>query len=340
MFEEEEYQGIIDLFADRPRTLSSEELMYVAQSYMNVGDIQNGLTYANMATQKDKNNAKTHFVTGVLHNAAESYNNAIKSLEEAIRQAPGEANYYTALGDSYYGLGKNEEAMLYYQKAAFLNPPSEKAYFMIASLYALQDKEKESLDAFYTAKSKIANDKELYVTVLYNIGKMEYDNYSYQKAINAYNDLIAHFPDDYYSHEKLVQCYNGLDQTDKANLQKAKLYTAYKKGLLNAISISDRFCFDQFKVGDKEIVAYERYEDYTSGPIVKRIFYIIDNHSNISATILQRHISPDGYTFVMTKNGTEYTYADEISGENPKYPSLKAYISDIVTGRITAINTK
>lgn len=340
MFEEEHYQGIIDSYGSRPRTLSSEELMYVAQAYMHLGDYQNGLTYANMAIQKDINNAKTYFVTGVLYNTEGDYNNAIKSLEEAIKRAPEEANYYTALGDSYYGLEKHEEALLYYKKATFLNPPSEKAFFMIATIYASQGKEKESLEAFYKAKSKIVSDKELYVTVLYNIGKMEYDRRSYQKAISAYNDLIAHFPDDYYSYEKLVQCYYGLDQIGKANLQKAKLYTAYKKGLLDSSSISEQFCFDHFKAGDKEIMAYERYEEFVSTPMVKRVFYVIDNYNNISATILQIATSKNGYTFTMTKNGTEYTYADEVSGQNPKYTSLKAYVSDIVTGRITAISTK
>ncbi|MDR1089890.1 MAG: tetratricopeptide repeat protein [Prevotella sp.] len=340
MFEEEQYQEIIDLYANNSGTLSSEDLMYIAQSYMNLGDIQNGLTYANMATSKGINNARTYFVTGVLYNANGDYNNAITSLEKSIGLAPNEANYYAALGDSYYGQENYEEALLYYKKATFLEPASEKAFFMIATIYATQGRENESLNAFYTAKAKITGDKELYVTVLYNIGKMEYDKGAYQKAINAYNDLISYFPDDYYSYEKLVQCYYGLNQIGKANLQKAKLYTAYKNGLLGSTSISDRFCFDQFKIGDKEIVAYERFEEFASKPVVKRIFYVVNSYGNISATILQKSISKNGYTFTMTKNGTEYTYADEVSGLNPKYTSLKAYVSDIVTGKSTAVSSK
>ncbi|MFV0536162.1 MAG: tetratricopeptide repeat protein [Dysgonomonas sp.] len=340
MFEEEQYQGIIDLYTNNSGILSSEDLMYIAQAYMNLGDIQNGLTYANMATQKESNNARSYFVTGVLYNANEDYNNAIKTLEKAITLAPGEANYYTALGDAYYGLERHEEALLYYKKAVLLKPVSEKAFFMIATIYASQNKENESLNAFYKAKANIVNDKELYVTVLYNIGKMEYDKGSYLKAIKAYNDLISYFPDDYYSYEKLVQCYYGLNQIGKANLQKAKLYTAHKNSLLESTSISDQFCFDQFKIGDKEVIAYERYEEFSSKPIVKRIFYVVDNYRNVSATILQNSISKNSYTFTMTKNGTEYTYADEVSGLNPKYNSLKAFISDIVTNKLTAVSFK
>ncbi|MDR1706846.1 tetratricopeptide repeat protein [Dysgonomonas sp.] len=340
MFEEEQYQSIIDLYTNNPGILSSEDLMYVAQSYMNMGDIQNGLTYANMATQKESNNARTYFVTGVLYNANGDYNNAIKALEKAIELAPKETNYYTALGDSYYGLEKYEEALLYYKKATSLKPVSEKAFFMIATIYASQNKEDESLNAFHKAKASIVDDKELYVTVLYNIGKMEYDKGSYQKAINAYNDLISYLPDDYYSYEKLIQCYYGLNQISKANLQKVNLYTAHKNGLLESTSISDQFCFDQFKIGDKDIVAYERYEEFTSKPIVKRIFYVVDSYGNVNATILQKNISKNNYTFTMTRNGIEYTYADEVSGPNPKYTSLKAFISDIVTNKLTAISFK
>lgn len=340
MFEEDQYQEIIDLYANNSQILSSEDLMYIAQSYMNLGDVQSGLTYAHMATSKEINNARAYFVTGVLYNANGDYNNAKTSLEKAIELAPEEANYYAALGDSYYGQENYEEALSYYKKATLLKPASEKAFFMIATIYATQGKENESLNEFYTAKAKITSDKELYVTVLYNIGKMEYDNGSYQKAINAYNDLLSYFPDDYYSYEKLIQCYCGLNQIGKANLQKTKLYTAHKNGLLESTSISDRFCFNQFKIGDKEIVAYERYEEFASNPIIKRIFYVVDSDGNISETILQKSISKKSYTFTMTKNGTEYTYADEVSGPTPKYTSLKAYISDIVTGKLTAINSK
>jgi tetratricopeptide (TPR) repeat protein len=340
MFEEDQYQEIIDLYANNPQTLSSENLMYIAQSYMNLGDIQSGLTYANMATSKEINNARAYFVTGVLYNADGNYKNAKASLEKAIELAPEEAIYYAALGDSYYGQENYEEALFYYKKATLLKPASEKAFFMIPTIYATQGKENESLNAFYTAKAKIVSDKELYVTLLYNIGKMEYDKGSYQKAINAYNDLLSYFPDDYYSYEKLVQCYYGLDQIGKANLLKAKLYTAHKNGLLEPTSISDRFCFDQFKIGDKEIVAYERYEEFVSKPVIKRIFYVVDSDGNISGTILQKSISKKGYTFTMTKNGTEYTHADEVSGPTPKYTSLKAYISDIVTGKLPAISSK
>ena len=340
MFDEEQYQSIIDSYTNNSGILSSEDLMYIAQSYMNLGDIHNGLAYANMATQKDSNNARTYFVTGVLYNADEDYKNAIKALEKAITIAPQEANYYTALADSYYGQEKYDEALLYYQKATTLKPVSEKAFFMIATIYASLNKEEESLNAFYKAKVNIANDKELYVTVLYNIGKMEYDKGSYQKAIDAYNDLTSYLPDDYYSYEKLVQCYYGLNQIGKAKLEKAKLYTAHKNGLLESTSISDQFCFDQFKIGEKEVVAYERYEEFISKPIVKRIFYVVDSSQNVNATILQKSISKDSYTFTMTKNGTEYTYADEVSGQKPKYSSLKAYISDMVTGKLMTISSK
>lgn len=338
MFDEEQYQGIIDTYANRPRTLSVEELMYVSQSYMFLNDTQNGLKYADLAAQKDKDNAMVYFVKGVLYNNEGNYKEAISNLDQAIRIRPQQANYYTALGDSYYGLEDFDSALSNYQKAISTTPPSERAYFMIGTIYASQGNEKEALKAFYQGKSNVKSDKELYVTILYNIGKMEYDGGSYEKAANVYKDLLNHFPDDYYSYEKLVQCYNGLDQIGKANLQKTKLYAAYKKGLLESSSISDRFCFDQFKAGTKDIVAYERYEEFSLIPMVKRLFYVLDENGNIESTILQNCISRDSYSFVMTKNGVEYVYRDELSGKNPKYTSLKAYISDIVTGKIKPEN--
>lgn len=337
LFKEEQYQQIINIYAPQASSLSAEELMYVAESYMYLGDSQNGLKLAELAFQKDKQDSRIYFVTGVLYNNEGEYNKAINKLEEAIKRSPKESNYYAALGDSYFGLEDYDKALLNYKKATNLNPPAEKAYFMIASIYANQNKEKEALDAFYTAEKRITKDKEMYVTTLYNIGKIEFDNKAFDKAAKTYSELLTYLPDDFYSSEKLIQCYNILGEYDKANNEKASLYKAYSDSKLMGSSISNEFCFDQFVVDSKEVIAYERYQSKSEKAFVKYTFYVINGDGNIeySLTLEDTPSSDNKRILVVAKNmGNERSKYNIEFSNTVGYSTIKPYIIDIISGKI------
>lgn len=337
MYQNEQYQEIIDRYAARPRSLSAEELIYVAQSYLRLEDMEGATIFSQMAIQKDPKYAEAYYVDGVITNMIGNHSQAIIRLRRAITLSPDQSDYYIALGDVYYAQEKYNEALSEYKRALKVPNPSEKAYYMIGVAYMGLNDEKQALEAFYEAKEKNVNDKELYVTVLYNIGKTEYDNRRYKIALVSYKELIDYFPDDYYSYEKLVQCHNALKEYDDANKNKEVLYSAHSRGQLNGTSLADMFGIEDFLVNSKNIQGYERYEDVAENTIVKNIFYVLDSTGNIESSLFLEY-TPDGDnrikgSIIMTKGAERFSCGVKFS-DRVSYPVLKQAIVDIVSGKI------
>jgi len=338
MYENELYKEIIDQYSGKPRTLSAMELIYVAQSYLQLEDLENATIFAQMATKKDPRYARAYYVDGVVTNMIGNYSQAINKLRRAITLSPDESDYYIALGDVYYVQEKYNNALEEYKNALKVSKPSEKAYYMVAVAYMALNEEKQGLEAFYTAKEKTVKDKELYVTVLYNVGKTEYDLKRYKVALLAYKELMEYFPDDYYSCEKIVQCYNALGEYDEADTNKKVLYTAYINGRLNGSSLADMFCTEIFNIGNKEVSGYERYEGIGDKPMVKNIFYVTDERGNIESSIFLEYDPTPAtgdapYNFVMTKDSKRHACAAKYA-ENTSYTDLKQSIKDIISGKV------
>ncbi|NDV93940.1 tetratricopeptide repeat protein [Dysgonomonas sp. 521] len=339
LFEKGFYQEIVDQYAGKPRSLSADELSCVAEAYFHLNDIDDASKYADMAIQKSSKSAKAYYVKGMVLGSKGTINQALTNMKKAVQLSPDYADAYTGMADIYYTQDNITLALENYRKAVSLTPPSEKAFYMIGVIYAGKEDFKNALDTFYVAKSKIVQDKELLVTVLYNIGKMEFDIGRYTKSVEAYEELISYFPDDYYSYEKIVQCYNALGLYDHANTYKTKLYEAYKAGQLAATSIADNFCTDQFKVGSMDVFAYERYEDASCRPFVKNIFYVMNNAGEVDSSVFVDYTpSTDDttkgeYKFAMIKGITRYTF-DRAFPVNVSYARLRPYVEDIIIGKI------
>lgn len=339
MFEKGLYTEIIEEYGNTPRTSSAEELSYVAESYIRLNDFPNASRYADMAIQKDARSARALYVKGSISSANGNHTQGIADIQKAINLAPKQAEYYTGLGDIYFAQDDYTKALANYRKAVNLPDPSEKAFYMIGAVYANQDNVKQALDTFYVAKSKIEKDRELYVTVLNNIGKIEFDNQNYRDASEAYRELTEYFPDDYYSIEKLVECYNALGYYSRADVSKAKLYNAYRQGELWNTSIADMFCIDHFAVGNKDVSAYERFEVSPCRTITKYIFYVADKDGRIDSTITLEFTPAEEegkagrFDPVMQKGTDKYGFNVVYDG-NLAYTTLQSVVKDIIDGKV------
>lgn len=338
LFDKGYYQEVVDQYASQPRSLSADELAYIAESYYHLNDMLNASMYADLSVQKNAKCARAYYVKGMVQSINGSTDQALASFKKATDASPNYADAYTGMGDIYYAQDNISLAEQNYKKAVLSNPPSEKAYYMIGAIYAGQDDMKNALDAFYVARDKIVKDRELLVTVLYNIGKMEFDYGRYTKAAEAYDELIANMPDDYYSYEKLVQCNNALGAYSQADSYKSKLYDAYKAGELVSGSIADHFCIDQFKVGDIDVFAYERYEEPSNQSIIKNIFYVMSKDGEVESSVSMEYIpsaeaAKGEYKFTMTKGENHYTF-DKTFPDNVSYSTIRPYVADIVGGKV------
>lgn len=342
LFENEEYKEIIDNYAGKPRTLSAEDLTYIAQAYLKLELPNDALTYANLAIQKTPKYAKAYYVKALVYSQNEQYNEAIGLVQKAIENAPREGEYYTVLGDLYQAAEQPDNALANYKKAIAQLNPAERAYYMIATIYTDQDKQDEALKALYIAKSKITKDKELYVTTLYNIASMEYNNHNYKNAIAAYKELVDHFPDDYYSLEKLVQCCYAQDEYNEGNTYRQKLYNAYEKGELAATSLHDMYCVSHFNVGSEMVSAYERFEKPANVAMNKYLFYVLGNDGTVDSTITLEYTPPrmqgakGSCRLIQSKDGNSYNFG-LIIDQDSSFEALKQLVTDVIEGKIKPV---
>jgi tetratricopeptide (TPR) repeat protein len=209
---------------------------------------------------------------------------------------------------------------------------------MIPQMHSAKGDDKSALAAFKTAKSKISKDTDSYITVLYNIGLLEYLNENYPVAEQAYQELLTLTPNDFQTYAKLMQVHYARKEYMKAAPLREKLYAAHANGLLQD-NLQDMFCFDQFKWNDKMIQVFERYAEPEGKVYYKHIFYVVNQNGDIEYSI-QTENSPVSmeqggpkYLLGMRKGNSHYTYNVGVE-QSFSYEKLKRQVIDILDGKI------
>jgi tetratricopeptide (TPR) repeat protein len=267
------------------------------------------------------------------------YKEAIVSLHTAIELGADSGECYASLGDAYFRMGENDSAIDAYKTALRYKDAPDWAHLMPGQVYAKQGKRDKALEAYYAAKDKLHTSQDAYTKALYNIGLLEYQGGGYEKSAAAFTELLELSPADYTACAKLVQAFYALRQYDRAIPYKQKMAEAAKKGTLPE-KLKDKFCFDQFKIGNKEVMAYERYEDITGETVyLKHVFYVQDAKGNIEYKI-QTEYSPYSvatggakYMLCSVKNGIRGTYGRGFN-DGFNYDDMKKAVMDIVEGKL------
>lgn len=342
LFNEEQYYDIISQYAEKDKKkMSEDELLYVAWSYYMLNESDKASEYIPYLTGKQSKNAEAYYLNGLILITSDKADEALPSILKAIECDPADGRFYTAVGNLYRDRDDVSAAIDYYKKGISANKTSEQAYFMLADIYDYVGKHNEALATFYDAKKHIRKDEELYATVLYNIGTMEMDKKNYRQAIDAYNELVVFFPDDYLTYTRLIQCCYALGDYEIGDTYKSVLFDAYQNGLLTDGEFAEKFCIDNFSVGDKVVSAYEFFQsveenaEKSNTPIY--VFYVVN-----SKGLVEREIR---YSSLLSDKSFEYlidTFSLEDGSrtkigvrEGLEYVKLKTLVKDIVLSNYT-----
>ncbi len=337
--ESQQYSKLIEQYAPSSNDLSARALYYIGYAYFMKEDDQNCLKFMDLSIAKDAKDPAPHYIKGATLNYTERYQEAVQAFQTAISLKGDNADYYSGLGDAYYYAKQYPAALAAYTKATEQTRVPDRPYSMIAQLYSELKENKKAIDAYYTAKAKIAKTSEAYLHALFNIGTLESLEGNYNKAEPAFLELLELAPTDYHTYSKLIQIYNHQQAYEKAKPYKDRLYEAHKDGKLPE-NLKDKFCFEQFKWKDKRIHAFERYEDGAKDKIYyKHIFYIINKEDQVEFR-LQTEYSPIAaslgshkYVFGMNKGDAHYTFPIGFK-ELPTYEQLKQVVIDILEEKL------
>ena len=334
-----QYNKIIDEYALNYKDYSSDALYYIGLAYYMKEDNNNCLKFMNLTIDKDPEDTRAFYIKGSTLNYLKKYEEAIKSFQAAIALKPDDAQFYSGIGDAYYNSGKKEQALGGYKKAIQLANPPDRAFIRVAEIYAEQHQDAKSLEAYYVAKSKISEKSASYTNTLYNIGKFEAANKSYDKAEVSFAELILLSPKDYEVYEKLIQLYYAQKKYEKAIPLKDKLYKAFANGELKN-TLGDRFCFDIFKWKNKTIVGYERFESKSKDPLFdKHLFFVMNADRITEFKILTEYsaisVEQSGpkYLLCMEKGNSHSTFNIGFN-DNVNYDDLKKSVIDILEEKV------
>ena len=306
LYDKEDYRTIAKEFSLEDAEHSANSLYYIGTAYMMMEDDVNCIKFMDLSIAKD-----------------------------SLNPAP----FYTKATSLLY-LNRLEEAIPVYQKAIILESDSTKlvqSYRGLGYAYVKLDQTDNALAAYYKSKEYASIEDDEYITILFNIGLFEQLKENYKESEAAFSELVEIKPNDYHSYAKLIQIYNHNKEYDKIPSLKAILYEAHKNNLLDE-NLSDMFCIDQFKVNNKRIQAFERYEEGDKSDIYnKLLFYIIGDDGDIEYRI-QTEYSPAAvafgsgkYMLCANKGGSHLNYSI-VFDDDTSYETIKENVISILKG--------
>jgi tetratricopeptide (TPR) repeat protein len=160
-------------FVVKPKAAKAVDAMYKAEEYYRMDSVQkalngDGINWGFIRVIKEYGGTKAgnlaHFYAGDCYLQLGDFNNAVKYLKEYSSSAKQyQARTYKLLGDAYSELGKNDEAITNYKKAANHFPDDRynaaEALFFAARLADHLGKSKEATDLYKEIKEKFYDQK-------------------------------------------------------------------------------------------------------------------------------------------------------------------------------------
>ncbi len=128
-YELEKYERALeDLKYSRALGHNSNELVhYTAMSLNRLGQYEESVQMFIDVQDYYKDNPTEYYVSAKGHFDRGQYQDALKDLEQAVMNQPGNGFIYKLYGDTYFKIGEYEKAFMKYEEAFNLNPDNESA---------------------------------------------------------------------------------------------------------------------------------------------------------------------------------------------------------------------
>ena len=122
-------------------------------SYLLARQFDQAVTEARQAVALDPNDADACITLGEILSCAGEPQEALDLVEKALRLDPHyPPSYLFALGQTYYLLGRYEEAIVAYKRLLTRNPDHSRAYFFLTLLYYEVGRKEDAREAWASCK--------------------------------------------------------------------------------------------------------------------------------------------------------------------------------------------
>lgn len=186
--------------------------------------------------------------------------------------------------------------------------------------------------------------------VLWNLGIWYSELENHSRALETWKHYREVQPDDWHARAKLIQTYQALGQLDLRDQERVDLLKWYAEAGDKERPEREFLCREQFRVGDRKIIAFEYFEP--SGE--RRVFYrfsVLDSEGNEdfwyslgsydSTTEFAREIGTVGkderfYHLDQYDEGFHATFL--FFRELPTYESVRQYVVQALKGELKPVS--
>ena len=256
---------------------------------------------------------------------------ALAELDALIAKTPQNAEAHYARGWVLSHQGKDEPAVVAYDKAFALDKTLADAAYNAGVVLARLGRAKDAADHF--DRALIANPK--LVDAAYNAGQSYYDQKKFAKAAERWRAASIMAPDDFQIAKKLVQAYVALGDDAKAAKARDIVYTLWRTAKDPAVSKLRSYVYDQFEVGSYRVYAYEAFD--ASGDLAYVYQFTVTDKDKVLGSINLETSAASReqgvpYLLGMDKGGS-HTTLGVTWNRLPDYRTLKAEATKAIKAR-------
>jgi tetratricopeptide (TPR) repeat protein len=124
--------------------------------------LNEALESINQAIKRDKNNHNYHFQAGKLESTLGDYEAAIGRFKQAIHLSPKNLDYQLALGNVYMRMGNKDQALKTFKEVLKTDHKNENAWGSLITIYNRKEQRDKALKVALQATKEIPNSADLY----------------------------------------------------------------------------------------------------------------------------------------------------------------------------------
>jgi tetratricopeptide (TPR) repeat protein len=260
---------------------------------------------------------------------------SVAAFEKAVALDPADA-------DAWFGLGKARDrkkdlpgSLAAFEKTVALDPGYLDAHYLAGTVLQRLDRSDEAITYFRKALEVEPEN----VGAGRRLGQLEYAAGRFEKALAAWLAVEPHAPDDIPLRAQIVQALFALGRHAEAEPWREKVRQIHAAAKDEKTRALKEFCFDQFKVDDKQVVAYEQF-DRSEEALYRYVFYVSRDGKRLQRVNLEPGpVAPGlgilgGDFFLGANDEHGHVTFDKKWESEPPYPELKAAVIEAIRGKV------
>jgi tetratricopeptide (TPR) repeat protein len=335
--------GELVKYESKSAGLAGKQLYMIGYAFAQLDKNEKAVEFYDKAIKMGFYDAIVHYQKAESLRYLKKYEDAMKEVDLAISQQPGNQEFVNKKGIIYYYQGQLDKALQLFIKAKQLSKTYSEPFFWIAQVYHEKGEYDKALKAFYEAAGNLDKTSNVYFLTLTNIGQLEYAyTRNYSKAAKAYGEAIKIDRESYELYPKLMKAYNSGKEYSKADsifklmqiaFVSGELPEDYMKFMSTAVDEYDQNgqklivyrCF--LPPGKKLDISYKVYLISREGDKIERTFLVEQTASNLDGA---KHILCE----TNKKTGMHYTYPYGWKTETVPLLDLEKAVGLILDGKL------